>query len=939
MPSSNGELVKAFREISHEFKTLQQTRLNGRSDQGMARLSSLDVEDLADRLEQLRSSLAECLTEVEGQLRESQLAAADARNFYKALGEAVGADEEALRRRDDAINSIEDHRELDERAAASEEENKQLANGLRLKSTVADIGDQFQRLENTLKESAINCTKARKRAAAIQEELEEAKRREEERQRQEAEEAERRRQEELRRRQAAEAAAAKAAAAEEAKRRRRAQEAAGEDSDGDDGGGRHRRKSSSSRRRARARAEAEAQRKREAEAAAAAAAAEEAERRWRPVVLAASMADESDDASAAEADNAACAIRAPDGAVQPDDFKCTLVPLDQADVGSIPPGDELVSGVVRLEPAGLSRVQISGGGEGRRHWYFMLPHCAQRQAARETVVYIYEDGRWQERPSAETHIDIQGLPARWVETKISDTSVTAVVVNKLKTDRFSVGKPGIRYSSSVDNRICLTVPEDALKIQLDQTIEVQPVDSSTLAVIKSQLPRETHGLLTCSSIIQHTSICKNTLRPVTFNFQLPLNPAGAKKTRPGTATAGAAGGAASSVAASGRPMTAKPKATPNSDEEDELVVLLGCDGQRRCVGVGGSGGGSWSVLDQLDIEEEPGKDIVGFRTTRFYDRRFIAFRVKPEFNTDTASRICEAIETNLEDKSACFVLRQKSDNLTEVSLALTASGRLDRTLKQLQEAGYDYDGISGGLGGGGGGSNGPGVSEDIRVRERQQFRLRFRGNIICEDDDPDRPSEFVLHFNSQMKNRLELSVTERDRFAQRALDQFRGYIEVTTDMAVQKPVKDAKKGNPHQTVTVMEEAVVAKMLICVPKSEEELRVKSPRATPFVFKSKDSVTMEYLRDLAELVCDNWELLADKLEVSKKRCSVIKKTSESQETQAYDMLITWVKKLPVLKNKVLILCRALNASGYPHLAASLRDAERERRLRDENGDDYD
>ena len=54
----------------------------------------------------------------------------------------------------------------------------------------------------------------------------------------------------------------------------------------------------------------------------------------------------------------------------------------------------------------------------------------------------------------------------------------------------------------------------------------------------------------------------------------------------------------------------------------------------------------------------------------------------------------------------------------DVTLLLLQPGKMDRTLKKLNEEGYIV---------------GPEPSREILVRDGQQFTVRFRGNICCDD--------------------------------------------------------------------------------------------------------------------------------------------------------------------------------------------------------------
>uniref|UniRef100_A0A1I8JSC6 R3H domain-containing protein n=1 Tax=Macrostomum lignano TaxID=282301 RepID=A0A1I8JSC6_9PLAT len=226
------------------------------------------------------------------------------------------------------------------------------------------------------------------------------------------------------------------------------------------------------------------------------------------------------------------------------------------------------------------------------------------------------------------------------------------------------------------------------------------------------------------------------------------------------------------------------------------------------------------------------------------------------------------------------------------SCPLTMTSKLDRTLRQMHDCGYSYE------------PSMHGTTEEIKARERQAFRLRFRGNIDSEeegDKGDTGASEFVMLFNSQMRTRLLLNVVEKDRFAQRALDQYRGFLEIFTDVVVVKPGQQLGPkrtggcGGSGSSVLMTEEVNVARLLVSIPKTPDELRVKSAVTSPFSSEQRRRVPERPGQSSA----DRWEQLAEKLDVSKKRCSPSSsETMTARKKMAYDMLITWVKGLPVL-----------------------------------------
>lgn len=71
-------------------------------------------------------------------------------------------------------------------------------------------------------------------------------------------------------------------------------------------------------------------------------------------------------------------------------------------------------------------------------------------------------------------------------------------------------------------------------------------------------------------------------------------------------------------------------------------------------------------------------------------------------------------------------------------------------------------------------TEGPNASPDIVLKEGQQLYMKFRGNIVCVSKKP------VLNFvyNTNIRAVRDFRIDEKDSFAQKALQSYRGFVQV-----------------------------------------------------------------------------------------------------------------------------------------------------------------
>lgn len=110
-------------------------------------------------------------------------------------------------------------------------------------------------------------------------------------------------------------------------------------------------------------------------------------------------------------------------------------------------------------------------------------------------------------------------------------------------------------------------------------------------------------------------------------------------------------------------------------------------------------------------------------------------------------------------RNAKIILRQRHDDVSDVTIACTTSNKVDRALKNLEDNGF---------------TEGPNPSSDIVLREGQELYMKFRGNI----ERVDSKSAITCIYNTNIRATREFKVNEIDEFAQKSLPSYRGFVQV-----------------------------------------------------------------------------------------------------------------------------------------------------------------
>ncbi|XP_012935626.1 uncharacterized protein LOC101859287 [Aplysia californica] len=532
-----------------------------------------------------------------------------------------------------------------------------------------------------------------------------------------------------------------------------------------------------------------------------------------------------------------------------------------------------------------------------------IPHCSPRlHPGREPVVKMRrDDGGLVTLPTEEVCFeDIKEL--RFVQVRLRKLGTLAVFL-RLKKETLTFYKKGGKVASSTDPRITLTSQPGAFANNINFKLEIQPVDHTLIQEIKAKKPVECGKLLSCSPIVSIYLQTKFS-KPLTITLPCPSNPA-LRPRRPQTAANRLGGDRAEPKDT--RPLSARPlfgggEAVADSETSEEVHLLIK------------EPGSSWTRSDDVTLLQSKKRDIVSFEIARRFER-IAVIRTKPDVTAAQSEKMIGHVIMSLTYKPVSVVMRQKSAEPSSVVLTCTPPSNVDRVIKTLADEGYDH---------------GPRPGRELQMSEGQRLELRFRGNLGLTMEDVKQQ----VAYNTHIPFKLNFEVTEKDKFAQKGFDSYRGFCQLFTTGRVKRPLEPGEERDRVTGQRVKDEWVDGDLLLCeqlviLPKPDPE----TPRpltVAPVNFVSEGLVNDELLRFLStHLQYSDWRKLAQLLTVKRSRLQAILRQNVNHDvTQTiYDVLVTWSKRLPRALDRTEILCQAITSIGRPDLAEELRVRDEE------------
>lgn len=192
-------------------------------------------------------------------------------------------------------------------------------------------------------------------------------------------------------------------------------------------------------------------------------------------------------------------------------------------------------------------------------------------------------------------------------------------------------------------------------------------------------------------------------------------------------------------------------------------------------------------------------------------------RLLPGVEAADAVGIAKQLEMATLRRTVQIVLRQRTWQPTSVTVHCLSALKVDRIVRKLTEDGF---GLS------------HGVDPDVVLREGQELVLRFRGNL-CEAGGR---AELRTNFNSNIRTRWDFKAEVLDRYAQKAIDCYRGFVQIYARTQRKQKLKAqemfrgpsaatnlllARRGTvtaaASQQEPVVEETLLCELLVTLPK--------------------------------------------------------------------------------------------------------------------------
>ncbi|CAH1788525.1 unnamed protein product [Owenia fusiformis] len=669
-----------------------------------------------------------------------------------------------------------------------------------------------------------------------------------------------------------------------------------------------------------------------------------------------------------------CLIRGRPGEFNPDDLEVKVVKQLDATF-TYNENEELIGNIVSIKPK-------DEDAKLKSSIYVSLPHCISRQSAlwREPVVKAEIDGKWIEVPSQEVTMD-EYKDLKFVQGEVTQYTNVAVI-SRFKKEALLLPKKGGKSLSSIDARICVTTPKNTFKYVEQVTIQIQPVDSASQKEL-TQKKLECKDMLTSSSILRTTwSNEKDWKNPLYLSLPVPPNPVRARK-------AAAAKAAKEAKMQMGEKKAAMMDS--ESDESKRRKVQASGNQNKWYMGEYGSNDDdetdSLYLLEKQDNGkwiQPAGADVTALKLDMVHItiakplKRFLVLRTRTNVDVKDAIKMAEVIEDYLSKRIVTVVIKQSSDDWCDVRLNVVPIQKVDRLLKTLESDGYTegpapsaYISIKEGdiLEFGfrmniknQNENNGPlrvvynsqlKTSLDFTVREQDKFLQKsytvYRGFIqafhyytITEEYKPDKKKQKELDKKKADRKKEEVKrKLEEKRKKEEDDNKQEGDANENKENSNEDKENEENKAAEHEPeeeedeepkeIIVEKKDLLTECVISIPKEEEHI---SPRQkVPIIIKrNRDPIDADFLQHIAEELGDEWQRLSNLLNVRKNRIQAIMVVSRDNhqkrdEAAKYDMLMTWLKKVPRGMNKVAKLADALKAVGRRDLYEEVYDAQRD------------
>ncbi|XP_063437770.1 death domain-containing protein 1-like [Mytilus trossulus] len=626
-----------------------------------------------------------------------------------------------------------------------------------------------------------------------------------------------------------------------------------------------------------------------------------------------------------------CVVRASPGHFSPDHVE--LEPVSQLNCNlTYGPQEELVSSILRFS----STVE---DGKLDVPVYICVPFTLSRTSAhsREPFIKAEINGRWSDLETREVTFD-HHKEAKFAQAELK-TFAKFAVMTRLKRDYITFSKRSAKIASSYDQRVTLTVPKETFKSREHVLLQVQPVDSTTIHELQQKKPECKH-ILTSSPIIKISWEGADIVKPITVTIPCPPNPAKARKiaqmrkmkedkmkqARPVIVTYDEEQEKKRLLEEKKKKYQQQQEEAMNELEEKKFVQTKWYMGDYAHTDddetdllylLTQSSNGKWSVLENIHIHQIK-LDLLQFDMTKPLDS-FMVLRTRMNTPDDTVALMANIISEFLSQRFAQVLVKQRSDDPYDTLISVVPANKAVKTSKEMAAKGY---------------IEGPDPSPVINLNEGDHIEIAFRGNIC---DTTNRPPLFV--YNSNIISELEVYLSEVDKYLQKNFRVYRGKIQIYRCYCDVKEKKAKRQMSVADDIgqTAITEKIkqhLCDIPINIPKYNLESSPVPVKAPVTIVNDSDPINENLMRYLAVEMGEEWRRLAQILNVSRARMQAILRNIQisdgTEEDARYEMLMSWLKKMPKAVDKVSTLNGALMRCGRDDLTEEIQKRNKEFRM---------
>ncbi|XP_058049037.1 death domain-containing protein 1 [Ahaetulla prasina] len=465
------------------------------------------------------------------------------------------------------------------------------------------------------------------------------------------------------------------------------------------------------------------------------------------------------------------------------------------------------------------------------------------------------------------------------------------VVSCLKKETWTIPRKGLSRKLNMDPRISFCYPPSTFSSRVQVDLKVQPIDQSTLSLLKAKHD-EYHSVMSTSSLI-HLEYSSSLPFNRAITVVLPCPPNQEKRREGIEIDAGRATSASIPRFVSShnfRGLSASPR--KHRENLKEPLKVLGYRNSEE----------EWILLDDIAVRNAR-KGLVSFDLDEPLER-FIIIRLSSAMDNVHLVQFIQNLEHAVHNIMVKVVLWQNKEDPYKIIVLLVPSKELSLELQSLREEGY---------------CGPPEPSKPFKMREGEQVYFRFSGNIFASDDGNAYGKNYKLAFHAQRKPRLALQIKEVDEFGNYSSPHYKGtasFYKLAKDAALDDieslPLED------HE-----QDSFLCKLALTLPKKEK--LISRPQSTKRISTDLSEVMWDNLlywlsEELSE---ENANFLAQYLPLHRSTLQFIRlKCPDNLTEQIYELLCFWRRSLPRSADKLKLLSHYLCKIGRNDLAQHLQ-----------------